>query len=363
MGGGVTRTLFFLADDLADARWVTVDDHAVLARGRGVPVADAVVAVAPADAVTLHWAALPARSTAQASAAARIVVADASAATELHVAVGPEAEGERAVAVVDPAAMTGWLAGLARVGIDPVAVVPAPLLVPAPDQGFVRAELGGPTGGWGVVRGKGAGFADEARLTELVTGGDAPVTLSADAVEAALVAGAGAPPLDLRQGPFARRRRRGIDWRAVRRAAVLVGTILLVTLAIDLVRIAKYGFAADALEARADQVAASGLRRGDSVVDADRQLAERLGQVRGPGLGFAGTVAAAFAGVRRVPGAEVTALDFQPSGDLRLSVATGREVEATDLKRAIEAQGFRVDAGTFQSAGGRVTGEMTVRAP
>jgi len=359
MGGGVTRTLFFLTDDLADARWVTVDEHAVLARGRGVPVADAVVAVAPADAVTLHWAALPARSTAQAAAAARIVVTEASAASDLHVAVGPEEAGERPVAVVDPAAMAGWLASLARAGIDPVAMVPAPMLVPVPDQGFVRAELGGQ----GVVRGRGAGFADEARLTELVTGGVAPVTLGADALEAAMVAGAAAPPLDLRQGPFARRRRRGIDWRAVRRAAILVGAILLVTLAIDLVRIGKYGFAADALEARADQVAASGLRRGDTVVDADRQLAERLGRVRGPGLGFAGTVAAAFAGVRRVPGAEVTAFDFQPSGDLRLSVATAREVEATDLKRAIEAQGFRVDAGTFQSAGGRVTGEMTVRAP
>lgn len=357
----MTRTFLFLADDPADARWTAVDDAAVVGQGRGLPDAGAVIAVAPADRVTLHWAKLPARSTAQATAAARIVVAEASAApgTELHVAVGPEADGERPIAVVDQAAMTHWLATLARAGIDPVALVPAPLLVSAPDDGFVRAELGGRA----VVRGRGTGFADEPLLTELITGGRAPATLDAARIEADLVEAAARLPLDLRQGPFARRRRRGIDWPLVRRSAALAGGILLLTLTIDLVRIAKYSFAADALETRAEQVAVGGLRRGETVVDPSRQLAERLGQVRGPGLGFAATVAAVFQGVQRVPGAEVTAYDFQPTGDLRLSVATAREAEATDLKRAIEAQGFRVDAGTFQSAGGRVAGEMTVRLP
>jgi general secretion pathway protein L len=136
-----------------------------------------------------------------------------------------------------------------------------------------------------------------------------------------------------------------------------------VTLAIDLVRIAKYSFAADALEARAATLAATGLPRGATIVDADRQLVERLAEVRGPGLGFAGTVAAVFGAVRSIPGAEITALDFQPSGALKLSVATARENEPTELKRAIEAAGFRVQAGTFQSANGRVAGELTVTVP
>jgi general secretion pathway protein L len=33
---------------------------------------------------------------------------------------------------------------------------------------------------------------------------------------------------------------------------------------------------------------------------------------------------------------------------------------ATDLKRALERAGFRVQASVFQSAAGRVTGELTV---
>ncbi|HEX8555941.1 MAG TPA: type II secretion system protein GspL, partial [Sphingomonas sp.] len=341
----MTRTLLFLAADAADDRWITVDEHAVVARGSGVPVADEVVAVAPADAVTLHWAALPARSPAQATAAARIVIAEASAApvADLHVAVGNDGGDERPIAVVAGAAMVEWLSRMARDGIDPVAMVPAPMLMPAPAEGFIRAEMAGQ----GIVRGPASGFADEARLTDLLTGGVAPATMDREAIDAALVAGAAAPALDLRQGAFARRRRRGIDWALIRRAGVLALTILGVTLAIDLVRIAKYSFAADALEARAATLAATALPRGATIVDADRQLVERLTEVRGPGLGFAGTVAAAFDAVRGVPGAEITAIDFQPSGALRLSVATTRETEPTELKRRIETAGFRVQAGTF----------------
>ncbi|RZM09996.1 MAG: general secretion pathway protein GspL, partial [Sphingomonas sp.] len=100
----------------------------------------------------------------------------------------------------------------------------------------------------------------------------------------------------------------------------------------------------------------------ETVTDAARQLDERLSRVRGPGLGFSATTAAVFAAVRATPGSEVTALDFQANGDLRLSVAVEREALATDLKRAIESAGFTVRAGTFQAAAGRVTGELTVSA-
>ena len=364
MGGAIVTatTLLFLPHGDAGFRWMRVDDARVTGEGEGVPdVEGDTIAVAPADAVTLHWAELPARSPAQAAAAARILAVEASAAPlgDVHVAVGLDGAGDRPIGVVGMSAMRGWLTMLAQVGVDPVAIVPAPMLLPSPEEGYARAEIAGV----GVVRGRTSGFADEARLTELVTRGVAPETLGRDAIERALVAAVAAPTLDLRQGLFARRRRFAIDWALIRRLAWLSLAILTVTLAIDLVRIARYSFAADAIEARATTLARQGLAPGESVTDADRQLIERLSRLRGPGQGFTSTLAAVFAAVRGVPGTEITALDFAANGDLRVGVAVEREALATDLKRAIEANGYVVRAGVFQSAAGRITGEFTVTAP
>ncbi|MFS0771509.1 type II secretion system protein GspL [Sphingomonas sp. 1P08PE] len=360
-------TLLFLPpgnpdpDTPVGMRWMRFGDTGMMARGDGAPPAgDPVVAVAPANSVTLHWAELPGGSVAQATAAARILAAEASAAPagELHVAVGDGEDGstDRPIAVVGAGAMREWLSLLATAGVDPVALVPAPMLLPRPDEGYFRATLAGV----GVIRGRTSGFADEAQLTDLVTAGQPMKPLVRDPLERALAAAAAAPALDLRQGAFARRRRLAIDWRLIRRLAMLGGAILLVSFATSLVRLAKYDLAADAVDARADALAATSLPRGETLTDPDRQLDERGRRVIGPGLGFTTTTAAAFAAVRSVPGTEVMGIDFTENGDLRLTLATEREALATDLKTALEAAGFRVRASVFQSSGGRVTGDLTV---
>ena len=357
-------TLVFLPTDTLPWRWLRPADGV---GGVGLPGDDArVVAVAPAEAVTLHWARLPDRSLAQAAAAARLLVAETSAAPagDLHVAVGDEGAlagegGERPVGVVDTAAMRGWLGMLAERGIDPDAVIPAPMLLPRPAEGYVAGEVGGVR----VLRGPGSGFADEPGLTEIVTGGAAVEPVGEGALAASFAAALAAPPLDLRQGVFARRRRVAIDWRLVRRIALLAAALLLVTLAIDAVRLVRLNLAADAAGADADALARTGLARGETVTDPARQLTERLAGLRGPGRGFSGTAAAVYAAVRQVPGSEVTSMSFGADGALVVGLASQRESAPTDLKRAIEAVGLPVSAGTFQSANGRVTGQFTVGGP
>ncbi|KTT73629.1 type II secretion system protein GspL [Sphingomonas endophytica] len=357
-------TLLFLpTDDSQPWRWWRIRDDAFEREGEGLPDltdADRVVAVAPADAVTLHWAALPARSAAQAVAAARVVVSDATAepAHDLHVAVGQERDGERVIAVVAPARMAGWLAALAQRGIDPAALVPAPLLLPEPEEGYWRGDLPGQK----VVRGRTTGWADEPVLTDLVTRGEAPRALDADALRTAAVAAIAEPALDLRQGAFARRRRRAaIDWGLMRRLAVLAGLILLATLAIDVVRIMRYSFGADAIEQRAATIARQGLPRGTGDGDATRMLAERVAQLRGPGQGFTRTAAAVYAIVEAVPETEVTALQFEPNGALRVSLSLAGEAQANTVKSRLAAAGFAVESSVFQQSAGRLTGDMTVR--
>lgn len=363
-----TLVLFLPAND-TPWRWLrisgdTVSGRAVSGRGEGLPLIaetdEAYIAIAPADAVTLHWAELPDRSLAQAVAAARMLAAEASATpiADLHVAVGREGDkAERPIGVVSVSRMREWLGELAAHGIDPECLLPAPMLLPRPEQGYLRADLGGA----GVVRGPTSGFADEARLTELVTGGVAPDSMTRDALEAAIVAAVAAPALDLRQGMFARNGRR-MDWALLRRLGWLVAAILVVTLFITLVRLSTYASAADALQRRADLLARTGLAPGEAVNDADRQLAARLDRLRGGGMGFSRTAAAIFAAVRATPGTEVRTLGFDPGGTMRVGLGLQNEGQILDLQRHLDASGFAATPlGQFQSSAGRLAGDIQVK--
>ena len=356
----MARALFLPSSAEASHRWIAIDGDAIVARGEGVPDADDVplTVIVPAEDVTLHWADVPARSTAQAVAAARLLVTDASAApiTDLHVAVGDEGEADRPIGVVAMARMRGWLAALAEQGLDPQAMIPAPMLLPRPVEGFVRADFGGDS----VIRGTASGFADEPGLTNLVTGGVAPTVIDRDALEAAVVAAIARPTLDLRQGAFARRDAIAFDWGVARRAGWLVAAILLVVLAIALVEIAQYSFAADALTRKSDLIARGGLPRGETVNDAGRQLDARLVRLRGAGIGFSATAAVLFDAIRAVPGSELRALSFDATGKLRASLVTQNEGQVTDLINRIRARGLVATPSTFSGGSGRVSGDLTV---
>jgi len=357
--------VLFLPGAIAPWRWLCIANGVVAARGEGLPVlapdSAPLVVVTPADAVTLHWADLPDRSVAQAVTAARILAAEASAAplSDVHVAVGREANGsERPIGVVALTQMRNWLDLLAASGVEAGALLPAPMLLPRPESGFVAADLGGEA----VVRGATTGFADEAGLTDLVTGGIVPERLEGAQLDAAIVAAVAAPALDLRQGVFARRTRFAVDWVLVRRLGWLGLGILGVSLAISIVQIVKYSVAAADLEQRADLAARAGLAQGETVNDADRQLDARLTRLRGPGLGFSRTAATVFSAVRAVRGAEVTNLAFASDGTLRVGIAADGEGAATDLQQRLRAAGLAVDPGAALTASaGRITGTLTVK--
>lgn len=344
-------------------RWLRVAEGAVTARGEGVPAVDAgdeCVAIAPADAVTLHHAELAARSQAQAAAAARLLVAEASVApiADLHVAVGGEEDGAgRMIGVAARKRMDGWLAELAEAGIDPIAILPAPILLPRPDHGYVVGDFGD---GARVYRGTSSGFAEDPVLSTLIVGDSSLEMLDRASLEASVAAALAEPPLDLRQGDFAPRRPNVIDWPRTRRLAWFAVAILGVSLLITVARVVRYSLSVDALETRTDMLARGALPPGETVNDAASQLTDLLARMRGGGAGFSRTAATAAAAVAMVPGTEITGMTFDPQGKMKVSVVTRTQGQIRDLQDRIAAAGFAVDPSPFSGSGDRFQGAFTV---
>jgi general secretion pathway protein L len=358
--------LLFLGADEGFAGWLRLEGGVVSARGPGLdglPATEGglpIVAVVPGEAVTLHWIELPAGlAPAQAAAAARLMAAELSAQPigEMHVAVGREAGGPRCTAIVPAAAMADWLERLAAAGFDPDLMVPEALLLPEPAEAIVRYDRGD----MALYRGPALGFATEPELAALLLGEKAAIMLDGDAFEAGLSEALADPEVDLRQGPFARRRQWTLEWGVVRRLALLAAAILFVTLAIQIASILRYTFAADALEAETRRVAAAALPRSPAINDASGDLEARLSELRGGGAGYGAIAATLFDAVRATPNAELSALTFSPDGSMRATVQADTPATLAALSARIEAGGFTVEAGVPRGGGGRQVSDLMVR--
>ncbi|WP_106640061.1 type II secretion system protein GspL [Allosphingosinicella vermicomposti] len=354
--------LFFMGDD-GPERWLRIANDAVVARGEGLeglpPLSDAqgeksiVAAVLPGDAVSLHWAELPlGLSEPQAQAAARMIAAElgAQSVDELHVAVGPEQDGVRCVALTSNLLVAQVIGRLADAGYDPDLIVPAPLLLTAPDAGLLRYDgLKLP-----LIRGRSEAYSVEPELAALVTGGVAMTPMDEAALEAGLPAALAALPVNLRQGPFAKRRRWKIDWKRARRIAMLAAAILLVTGAIQIAAIIKTSLATDRAEQEARALAQT-VAPGASPATLDARLA-----ALGGGGAFSPLAAHLFDAIRAVPNVQVTAIAYERGG-LRATVNADAAGSIAAVQQRLNSLS-RAEAGPMRMEGGRSITEITMRA-
>ncbi|MEA3009967.1 MAG: ral secretion pathway protein [Sphingomonadales bacterium] len=358
--------LLFLGSEGGIEGWIRLAEGMAVERGvgsdgapdrRSVPV----VAVAPGEAVTLRWLDLPqGLSPAQAAGAARIMVAElcAQPVAELHVAVGRDSSGGRCVGLVPLETMRGWLDGLEGAGFDAERIVPATLLVPAPAEGLATWD----SGLLRLYRGPNEAFAAEPELGDMLLAGRTAAPIDPDSFAAGLADAVDQAPLDLRQGPFARRR----DWRVAparaRRLLALTAALLLITLAVQVAFIARYIYAADSADAETRRIAAAALPRSPGATDPGAALKQRLAELRGAGAGFRATAGALFESVKATPNVELTALAFSPDGLLRATVQADSPAAIEALRQRVEASGFAAESGAPRSGGARRVADLTVRS-
>ncbi|MFM9978218.1 MAG: type II secretion system protein GspL [Sphingomonadaceae bacterium] len=344
-------------------RWLRIADGAIIDRGQGTIGAhgDArVVAIVPAADVAIHRGDLPDLSEAQARAAARLLIAEQSAASidSLHVAIGtPDGDGGRTLVAIDSGRMAAWLTAAAGHGFDPDVMLAAPLLLPRPVSGYVKGDIGPET----VVRGADSAFVDDPVLTPLVTGGTER-RLDAAEVEAAVVAAIAHPEVDLRQGPFAKRRSWGLDRSRLRRIGALAAVLLGIVLLTQIVQLIRLDGAARSLEDKNKVLARAALPPGTNVNDPVLQLREALAARQGPGGGLLPLASAIAGAIEATPNAELGALVFDGGGTLRATIRATTPADLAALDARLAALGLAVAPGTTMVDQGKQVRDTTVSA-
>lgn len=351
----------------ADGRWLRIVAGDILARGDrwadALPQAagERTVAVVPAADVIIRTIDLPDLADLQAQGAARLALADVSVLSPelLHVAVGAaDAEGRRLAVGVPAASLTALLAALAELDVDPDHLVAAPLLLTRPETGLVRGDLGSEI----VVRGQDTAFADDAVLTPLIAGSAPLLTLDRLALEASLIAAIEFPEADLRQGPFARRRRWPVDVARIRRYAVMALVTGALILTAQLVTIVRLNARAFAIEADTVVQATALLPPGTTVTDAVLQSEARLAAMQGPGGGFEPLAAAVASAVNTTPGGELGSMVFDGEGGLRVTIRAGSTADLDTVVAKLGAIGLQVVPAPVVAGQGRPYRDVTVRA-
>ncbi|HKX22321.1 MAG TPA: type II secretion system protein GspL [Rhizorhapis sp.] len=357
----------------ADPLWMRVVDGEMVQHGAGndwlsatgiseMPADTRVMLVAPVGHTTLHWTDFPDLPPRQGRAAARLLALDNSigAPETLHVATAEtgDAEDRHNVAVVSREQMAHWLLWAQHRGLDPDVILPAALLLPHPEEGFVRGIIGGEE----VVRGPDSAFAAADPLAPLIME-EAPVRdISPEVINRAAIAALAAPALNLRQGDFAKRGKRPLDWALVRRLAAMIGFIAFCSLLIAVIMIMKYNLAAGAVDAESHALAKTVLPSVTDATAAQTQLDARLAELGGGGLAFSGPAAGLYAAMRGASNVSIANMNQAADGTLRITLSAPRVEDINPVLIALQESGFTITATSQQGQGGQVLADVTVRA-
>lgn len=349
-------------------RWWRVTDGAVSAEQVFDPASDAaswgdvgaVTVLVPASVAPVRDRPLPDMPLAQALAAERLGLAQGGLADERHVAVGA-GEGRLLSCSVALSQMDRWLASVAELGLDPVSIVPAALVLPRVADALVLGDLGGQL----LARTGDAAFAAEPALVDALGDGLAQTGQNDDELAARLGVLHRLAPLNLRQGQYATRRVSVFEvanWQILARMAA---SAALLALALMLVWIVKWNFDSTAQETRAVELAQARFPAATDMDSAERLLAAELARRGQGGANFAAPVAAVLDAVRPVAGVRLRDLGYGADGTLRFTAAAPRAEDVNAVLIALQNQGWKVTVppSLAPDPTGATVAAITVRAP
>lgn len=350
--------------------WLRIVDGHAVQRGEGedwqsathltsLPPGETAMLIVPTGNVALHWISCPGMPVRQGAAAAPLMAFESSIGRPeaLHAAIRPAAHPAQphVVAVAAREDMDRWLAKCESAGVPEAAIVPAAMLLPAPESGFVEARIGTEN----VLRGVDSAFGAHEAHAEMIVNGETVSKLSVGDVERLVVAGLAHPPLDLRQGAYARRRRSAIDPNWAKRMLVLAGCIIGASVLISAVTVTRLYLEARALDARTMALARPIVPAATDPADADARLSALLA-ARGGGRGFVATAAGVMVAMRATPGVHISNLSQMADGSVRLQLLAPRAEDINQVLIAMQNAGWRIAADGVQQQAGQIVADITV---
>lgn len=356
--------------------------------GQGLPAREdageaRVVVLAPGERVLLTEAVVPTRNPVRLRRALPYAVEDRLAADvdRVHVAGGvPDPEGRVPAAVVDRDLMAQWLTRLREVGLEPDALVPEPLALPAQpgsrtyllEDGRVVARLGEDQG-W-------AGEASLLAVCASATDDEATVYLAGEeageppealrdrarilrideSALALMARGLTDDRLDLLQGDYTPRRAHEGAARLWRVAAAL----LLVWVALELIftgaDVWRLQRESERLESRIEAVF-SDTFPGARVVDPRAQMAQRLSELAADGADALALLRQAAPALTGNGAVTLNSLEYR-DGELILSVQAGSLADLDRLRSNLAARpGLHVEMGSATTGQDGAAGRLMVR--
>ncbi len=377
-------------------RWRAVDAAGEGGHGTG-PLAEAlplapgrrILLLIPGEAVLLTTAHVPVRSRAKAMTAVPWALEDRLVADveRLHFALGrQDAQGGWPVAAIDHEILGRWLAACRESGLAPHVAVPEPLMLAPPVEGrwSVLEEPGRVVCRTGDVSGFACASALLASVTEAL---DPPAVVERVAVEDADAAWpdrfgpvmqpatsvtdplqafeppAGAPALDLLQGPYSRRERVGRLWRRWRLPAGLAAALAVLLLANQVLVYRDLTRREAALQAAIEEVLRNAAPDIDRVVNPRVQLRNRLDAARAAradgGAGMLAALGRAGPVLAGTDGLELIGLEWR-NDTLDLTVETPELAALDRLQRSLRERGFEAELRGVEQGEEQVRGEVRV---
>ena len=283
--------------------------------------------------------------------------------SDTHVVAVPGPGGDTvACAAVARADMDTWLAELAAAGLDPQALVPAALLLPAPGEGAVSTAR---IGEQALARTATAAFAGEADLLPALAPGAENREVGEEILRGRLAETCAAPEIDLRQGAYALPRTSWFhlpDWRELARMAAVLAMLVFLIFAVETVRL---NLDAGAREDAALQAAQARLPGVADLASADLQIRAELMRRGAGGVGFADSAAAVFAAMQPLPSVRLRNLNWRSDGTLAIRAAAPDSDALNQMLLALQRDGWQVTVPpeVAPDASGATVADITVRAP